>query len=818
MRVLIAHSFYRQPGGEDRYVRQQVELLRAGHEVRLEGRVNAQLSVGAATAAGMLRSRAERAHLTRVMDAFRPDVVHLHNPYPSLGPEVHLAARAAALPLVQTAHNFRLRCPNGLMFTEGAPCQRCVGGRYDNAVRHGCFPTISQRIAYASTLWLHRFALGLDAMVDMYVAPSQFVRRRLIEWGIPADRTVVVRNFTDIPSAAPPPGEGGLYLGRLSPEKGVDTLLQALARIGDPPFEIAGSGGVQAALEAEASRLGLRRVRFLGQLDRAGVDAAIRRAGYLAVPSRWDENAPLAAIEGLAAGRPLIATATGGLPELAGDGRGLLVPPGDADGLGAAIDRMIADASLRLDAGERAAAFARAELTPETHLAGLEAAYAAAVASRNQREESPPPPLHALREPRRVHGPTDAGVPAVRQGARRSLHVLMVHCYYRDLGGENLSFEAEVGLLEAGGVRVTTYTRDNRELTGAGPVRQAQVGLRTTWADDTYGALRDLIRRERPDVVHFQNTFPLISPAAIHAAHRLGRPVVMALRNYRLLCASGVLFRDGAICHDCVGRSIPLPAIQHRCYHESVSRTGAVVAMQVAHRVLGTWQDAVDTYVTPSEFARQLFASTGIPADRIVVKPNFVDADPGVAATPGSYALFAGRLAPEKGVLTLVDAWRDPTLPPLRIIGDGPLRDELAARIAMLDLEDRVELMGRQSPEQVLELMHDARVVVFPSEWYETFGRVAAEAFACGVPVVASRLGAMAEIVDDGVTGRLFAPGDPGDLASAVLDATGTRHAAMRDAARAEYEARYTAAQNLDQLLAIYEKVRRSSPTPAGGA
>jgi glycosyltransferase involved in cell wall biosynthesis len=389
---------------------------------------------------------------------------------------------------------------------------------------------------------------------------------------------------------------------------------------------------------------------------------------------------------------------------------------------------------------------------------------------------------------------------------RRKLHVLMVHCYYRELGGENLSFEAEAGLLEANGVRVTTYTRDNREFDGAGPLRQARAGIRTTWADDAYAAVRASIRRDRPDVVHFQNTFPLISPAAIHAAHRMGVPVVQALRNYRLLCAKAVLFRDGGVCRDCVGRTIPVPAMVHQCYRGSLPRTAAVVSMQVAHRALGTWRDAVTLYVTPSAFARDMFITGGLPADRIVVKPNFVDPDPGVASESGAYALYAGRLELEKGALTLVEAWRDRSLPPLRIAGDGPLRDRLIDAIATHGVADRVELLGHRAPEEILRLMRGARVVVFPSLVYETFGRVLAEAFACGVPVVASRLGAMAEVVEDGITGRLFEPGDPRALAAAVHEVVGPGHAAMRVAARSAYEEHYTARSNLDQLLAIYDR------------
>lgn len=406
----------------------------------------------------------------------------------------------------------------------------------------------------------------------------------------------------------------------------------------------------------------------------------------------------------------------------------------------------------------------------------------------------------------RISGPVTSRV-STKSGRSGTPRVLMVHCYYRDLGGENLSFEAETELLRENGVEVTTYTRDNRELDQLRLLARLRVGIGTVWAGDVHADLGRLVRETNPDVVHFQNTFPLISPAALHAAHRAGAAVVQALRNYRPLCVSGVLFRDGRICHDCVGKLAPHPAIQHSCYHDSRVQSAAVVSMQVVHHALGTWRNAVELSVAPSEFARGVFVSAGADPNRIVVKPNFVHPDPGPNQSQGVYALFAGRLAREKGVLTLVRAWAK--VPDLRLViaGDGPLRSEVEREIELLGLFRRIDLVGYKTPEEVIGLMRQARCVVFPSEWYETFGRTAAEAFACGVPVVASRLGAMAEVVTDGVTGRLFEAGNSSDLAMAIHSLVAARDpAAMAAAARHAYLQRFTAAGNLESLLAIYDR------------
>ncbi len=199
LRILYAHCFYRIPGGEDRHVRDQVDLVSRAHDVELISEANVDLAEGPATAARMLYSRAKKQHVGAVIDRFAPDVVHMHNAYPSLGPAVLLAARERGVPVVMTVHNFRLRCPNGFMFTEGAMCHRCESGLYVNAIVHRCFPTKKQAGAYAAILWAHRFVMRLEERIARFIAPSEFMGQRLLEWGIGEERVRVIRHF--VPSA-----------------------------------------------------------------------------------------------------------------------------------------------------------------------------------------------------------------------------------------------------------------------------------------------------------------------------------------------------------------------------------------------------------------------------------------------------------------------------------------------------------------------------------------------------------------------------------------------------------------------------------------
>jgi len=375
VRILLAHSFYRIPGGEDGYVRQQAELLRERHTIELLERHNDELSGGMSTLKDMTFSLQTRSGVNSVIRDFQPDLIHLHNAYPSLGPAVHLAAAKASIPLVMTVHNFRLRCPNGYMFTEGESCRRCEGGLYTNAVMHNCFPSRGQAAGYAAALWTHRFLLRLDKKVNLYLTPSEFVRRRMLEWGFDEERVEVVRNFTAVHENSAEPGVYGLYLGRISSEKGIDVLLRSLRKAGDPTFKIVGDGPILDDLKELAAHLELRNTDFLGRLAPDAVRAVVRESRFLVLPSSWDENAPLAALEAMALGRPLLVTATGGLVELVRNGEGIACPVGDENALASALRLLNEDDDKCRALGTEALRRAKEEFVPQTHLDRLEAAY-----------------------------------------------------------------------------------------------------------------------------------------------------------------------------------------------------------------------------------------------------------------------------------------------------------------------------------------------------------------------------------------------------------------------------------------------------------
>ena len=270
-------------------MRDQVDLVSASHDVELVSEANVDRSESPATAARMLYSRSKKQHLERIIDRFKPDVVHVHNTYPSLGPAVVLAAYERGIPVVMTVHNFRLRCPNGLMFTEGAGCHRCESGAYINALVHQCFPSRKQAGAYAVSLWAHRFILRLEERVARFIAPSEFMERRMLGWGIGIDRIRLIRHFvlSGKGHVSGSIGSYGAFVGRLSAEKGLPDLLAALHRAGDPAFVLVGDGPQRWALEGLARQYGLANTRFLGWVSHEQVRDAGRSRPFRSDPVHW---------------------------------------------------------------------------------------------------------------------------------------------------------------------------------------------------------------------------------------------------------------------------------------------------------------------------------------------------------------------------------------------------------------------------------------------------------------------------------------------------------------------------------------------------
>lgn len=373
--------------------------------------------------------------------------------------------------------------------------------------------------------------------------------------------------------------------------------------------------------------------------------------------------------------------------------------------------------------------------------------------------------------------------------------ILVVHNRYQAAGGEDSVVDDEVALLRERGHAVETYLRDNRELEHLGALDAFGQAL---WARRSARELEALLAAFRPDVVHVHNTFARVSASVYWPAARASVPVVQTLHNFRLMCVQAMLLREGRVCEDCVGR-VPWRGVLHACYRGSRAQSAGLAAVVGLHRALGTYRSRVTRYIALTEFCRRKFIEGGLPAHRIMVKPNFVP-DPAPAGEPRRGGLFVGRLSPEKGVDVLLAALDEVPGAEIDVVGAGPEAAKVAAH-------PRARLLGWRAPHEVRARMARAAYLVMPSLWYENFPRTLVEAFASGLPVIASRLGALEELVEDRFTGLLFEPGSAQSLARRIAAAE-REPAAMRRMgrhARLVYETAYTPRTNYEQLMAIYD-------------
>ena len=378
--------------------------------------------------------------------------------------------------------------------------------------------------------------------------------------------------------------------------------------------------------------------------------------------------------------------------------------------------------------------------------------------------------------------------------AGSGVRVLVAHNAYQQRGGEDSVVEAEAALLASRGHAVERFLRHNDAIAD---MSRLDAAVQTVWSAPAARDFEAVLRAFRPDVVHVHNTFPLMSPAIYWVANRLRVPVVQTLHNFRLLCPGALFLREGRVCEDCSGR-LPWRGVVRGCYRESRPASAALAGMLVVHRAAGTWRNKVSRYIALNEFCRAKFVAGGLPAERIVVKPNFVDFSAPAEVERAGF-LFVGRLSAEKGVTALADAARQVPGVALRVAGSGP-------EASCLEGIAGVAALGALDGSTVRAEMGRAMALVLPSIWYENFPRTLVEAYACGLPVIASRIGALAELVRDGETGLLFEPGNAADLADKLrwAQAHPQRMAEMGRKARALYEAEFTAERNYAQLMAIY--------------
>jgi glycosyltransferase involved in cell wall biosynthesis len=383
------------------------------------------------------------------------------------------------------------------------------------------------------------------------------------------------------------------------------------------------------------------------------------------------------------------------------------------------------------------------------------------------------------------------------------MRVLVLHNRYQISGGEDSCVSQETAALEMAGVNVDVMQVANDHIQGF--VEQMKTALSTVYSVASRSMVAQRISAFQPDVIHVHNVFPVLTPSVYDASWSI--PFVQTLHNYRTICSNAVLFREGAPCDECLGKLVPWPAVQHACYRASHAGSLAVATTIAVHSLRRTWRNRVTRFIALTDFARDIFLrNLDLRDEQVAVKPN-ASPDRGMGDASGGYAFYAGRLSSEKGIETLIQAAEIGLQMKLKVAGEGPM----SAQVAAAAERGLLEYVGRQSREGVTTLMKQARVLLVPSLCYEGLPMVIPEAYACGLPIIASNIGALSSLIVDENTGYLVKPGDSGALAKAVerLAACPELEATMRANSRATYDRLYRPEENVQQLLAIYESAIR---------
>ncbi len=386
------------------------------------------------------------------------------------------------------------------------------------------------------------------------------------------------------------------------------------------------------------------------------------------------------------------------------------------------------------------------------------------------------------------------------------MKILMAHTAYQQRGGEDAVFDSEAALLEQNGYEVRRLLVRNDHIVGI--TAKIKAALSIVCNKGSVGQMKAALDAFQPDIVHIHNFFPTLSPAVIAVAARRGVPVVVTLHNYRPLCAAATLMRNNKPCEACVGKS-RWRGVLYRCYRNSVIGSACVGFIGgYLKKIIRKYPNKI-TFIALTEFAKSRYVADGFPAQNIVVRGNGMG-DVGAGAPQRENKLiYVGRLSAEKGVETLIQAARDID-GIVEIIGDGPDRQMLETKA-----EGRVVFSGALPPDKVLDKIKTARAVVMPSRWYEGFPMVVLEAMASATPVIASRIGSLAEIIQDGETGFLVDPFDPDawkqKLSVVMNDAEGAARVGQQ--ARQHFLTHCTNAAMLGKLLVIYREATGRAKT-----
>ncbi|MBN1792897.1 glycosyltransferase family 4 protein [Candidatus Woesearchaeota archaeon] len=757
MKILLIHNKYQHKGGEDSVFEDEKRLLESqGHQIITYMRDNEEIHnynffQKLLFPFRTLYCRKTYKELDHLIKKETPDIAHFHNFFPLISPSAYYACKDNKVKIVQTLHNFRLICPQAMFLRDNKVCELCLKKKNSFcAVKYGCYRH-SKVLTFILALMLKIHKKTFMNVIDHYIALTDFNRNKFIEAGFSADKIIVKPNFIVKPIPHGSKKEDfGVYLGRLSEEKGIATLVKSWELI-DFPIHVFGDGPLKKLVENKPN------VIYHGQKPIEECLDMIKKARFLVLSSECYEGFPKTILEAFSVATPVISSNIGNMKHII-DGKrtGLLFSPGDPDDLRRKVEWMIAHPKEARQMGVNAFNEYKEKYTAEKNYALLMDIYSKV---RKQR-------------------------------------VLLIHDQYVSRGGEDSMFLMEKDLLERKGHEVIVYSRDNKETERYNWIQILLFPFNTLFSVKTYLDIRRLIKYRLPDIVYFHNTFPLISPSAYFACK--GVPTIQRLPNFRLICPKAYLFRNNKICELCLEHNNPFIGVKYKCYRNSKILTFLVALMLKLHDK--TYKNRIDCFLPNSQIVKDKFIQAGYDEKKLVVKPNFTEGDLEPTFKKGKFAIYVGRLSVEKGIHTLVAAWKGIDFP-LEVYGAGPLKSLLMGH-------KNIIYKGPKPNDECLKRIRKAKFMIFSSEWNETFGISMIEAFSVGTPVLASRIGNMKYVIKDGVSGKFFEPGNIDDLKQKVLFMIRHDTVLMGKNAYKDYLDKYTPDVNYDNLITAFENAK----------
>ena len=802
MRILYCNKYNYPFSGTEVYLFELMELMRAqGHEVALFSmadprgettpydrhfvpHMDFKEKVGwwqkARRVGHAIYSVDARRRIRAMIKEFRPDVAHVRNIYHHLSPSILWELKAQGVPVLYHLNDFKVLCPSYNLVAQGEVCEACKGGTFWHAVKQECYPGRGARVALAAEAYVHRWLGTYRKCVDVFLAPSQFVRDKFVEHGWDGGKFEVLPHFQEIHPLQPRSEDRPvLYFGRLSAEKGVDDLLRAMQQLPQMPLIIAGDGPQRAELQELAASLRLSNVKFVGQVGHAERDRLIAKSRFTVLPSRAYETMGKTILESYAEGRAVVASDLGSRRELIHDGEtGLLYRTGDVNQLVEAIQLLGSSPALAEKMGRAGWEMVRERHMPRAHYQKLLGVYEGLVAGKSSRSRT----AAVVGEAQGRQTRTESAVAM----ERRQLRVAFI-------GGRGViskysgieTYYEEVGQrLAQMGHGVTVYCRNYFTPAIAEHNGMRLVRLPTIRSKHLETVIHTLLSTAHAltqgyDVVHYH----ALGPALFSFLPRLlGKKTTVTVQGLdwqrkkwgRL--ASAVL-RMGE------RASVRFP-------------NGTMVVSQTLQRRYRETHGIEAFYVPNGGVLRERNEP------RKILEWGL---------DPGKYVLFLGRFSPEKGCHVLVDAFeRIDTDVKLVMAGASSYCDEYSRELRT-HASERIRMLDWVSGETLDELLTNAMVFVLPSD-LEGLSLALLDAMGAGVCVLTSDVPENREVVDGaGFTFRTGSAADLADRLRFLIANPAVREAAGRMAKR-QIEEQYQWQKVAEEIEKAYFKVMGKEP------